>query len=97
MTYVETTKELVEGQLVVTKEITKFVPPDVTACLAWLNNKRGDIWRQKQADIDDTEKDILYASQVLVNIRAAATKDDTPVVVKENGSAENTGTEPEAD
>lgn len=79
MTYKEVTKELVEGQLLVTKEVSKFVPPDVTACLAWLNNKRGDIWRAKQADLDTMEKDIMAASQVLVNIRVAAGNESTPV------------------
>ena len=70
-TSVDVTEELVEGRLVVTKRITKTAPPDVTACLAWLNNRRPDLWRQKQAEIDTTEKEILAASQVLISIKKA--------------------------
>lgn len=33
--------------VVIRTETVKHYPPDVTACLAWLNNRRPDQWRQK--------------------------------------------------
>ena len=44
--YVETTKELINGNLVVTKEVTKEVAPDTTAQAIWLNNRRPDKYRR---------------------------------------------------
>jgi len=32
---------------VIRAETVKHYPPDVTACLAWLNNRRPDQWRQQ--------------------------------------------------
>lgn len=37
-----------EYELIVTKEITKTVPPDTTAQIFWLKNRRPDIWRDKK-------------------------------------------------
>lgn len=54
-TCTETTKELVknpetgEFELKVTKEVTKQIPPDTTAQIFWLKNRRPDIWREKQS------------------------------------------------
>ena len=39
------------GQLVVTKEVTKEVAPDVTAQIFWLKNRKPEQWRDKQ-DVD---------------------------------------------
>lgn len=36
------------GELVVTKEITKEVPPDTTAIIFWLKNRQPQKWRDKQ-------------------------------------------------
>lgn len=36
------------GQLVVTKEVTKEVLPDVTAQIFWLKNRKPEIWRDKK-------------------------------------------------
>lgn len=52
--YTETTKQLVENpktgktELKVTKEIEKEMPPDVTAIIYWLKNRKPDIWKDKQ-------------------------------------------------
>ena len=35
-------------ELVVTKAVTKEVPPDTTAQIFWLKNRRPDLWRDKQ-------------------------------------------------
>ena len=46
--YIETTKERdKEGNLVITKEISKEVVPDVGAQIFWLKNRASDKWRDK--------------------------------------------------
>ncbi len=42
--YTEVTKE---GG-VVTKEVTKHMPPDTTALIFWLKNRRPDLWRDRK-------------------------------------------------
>lgn len=56
--YIETTKEKSielnphtgepEPKLVITKEVTKEVVPDVTAQIFWLKNRKPDVWRDKR-------------------------------------------------
>ena len=52
--YEETTveyKPVAEGQKASPKSIkktTKFIVPDVTACIFWLKNRKPDKWRDKQ-------------------------------------------------
>lgn len=46
--YVETTREGIDGQLSVTKEVTKQVAPDVTAQIFWLKNRKPEDWREKK-------------------------------------------------
>lgn len=49
-TYKETTSECDEdGELKVTKVVTKEVVPDTTAQIFWLKNRRPDLWRDKQS------------------------------------------------
>lgn len=50
---VEVTKAISEetGELEVFKEVEKEVPPDTTAQIFWLKNRKPDTWRDKQ-DID---------------------------------------------
>lgn len=50
-----TTKEdgtvIVENKLIVTKEVTKHIAPEVAAIIFWLKNRKADKWRDKH-DID---------------------------------------------
>ena len=46
--YKETTHELIEGGMQVTKVVEKEVIPDTTAQIFWLKNRRPDKWRDKQ-------------------------------------------------
>lgn len=54
----ETTKELVKdhetgiSELTITKEVTKFIPPDTTAMIFWLKNRRPDLWADKSENIN---------------------------------------------
>jgi len=43
--YTECTKELVNGELITTKTVTKRQPGDVTAMIFWLKNRKPDYWR----------------------------------------------------
>ena len=46
--YVETTKELTDLGLTVTKQVTKQVAPDTTAQIFWLKNRKPKEWRDKK-------------------------------------------------
>ena len=45
---VETTKELTDLGLTVTKQVTKQVAPDTTAQIFWLKNRKPKEWRDKK-------------------------------------------------
>ena len=45
--YDETTQELVNGEMVVTKIVTKSVAPDPASIFIFLKNRRPDRWRDK--------------------------------------------------
>ena len=44
-------------QMVVTKVVTKHVPPDTTAQIFWLKNRRPDRWKEKQSLELSSQKD----------------------------------------
>ena len=46
--YVETTKELTDLGLTVTKQVSKQVAPDTTAQIFWLKNRKPKEWRDKK-------------------------------------------------
>lgn len=54
--YTETTKERIDGSLVVTKTVEKEVVPDTTAQIFWLKNRKPNEWRDK--------KDIEHSGEV---------------------------------
>ena len=53
--YTETTKELVDGKMVVTKKVEKVVPPDVSAGQFWLTNMLPDKFKNRQEIKTDVE------------------------------------------
>ena len=54
-TVVEETQELMinpdtgKRELITTKKVIKEIPPDTTAQIFWLKNRRPDLWRDKQS------------------------------------------------
>lgn len=59
-TYAEVTEEPDgTGRMNVTKRVTKEMPPDVTAAIFWLKNRRPDKWRDKPQDDQDNGKSTL--------------------------------------
>lgn len=47
-TFTETTSELVDGVMTVTKKVEKEVSPDTTAQIFWLKNRKPADWRDKR-------------------------------------------------
>ena len=45
---------VIDHQIVKT-QIRKYYPPDTTACIFWLKNRRPDIWRDKREEAAPTE------------------------------------------
>ena len=56
-----------------TRKTIKFIPPDVTAQIFWLKNRRPDAWREKQLPADDKnlEKALAGARAILEGIDRA--------------------------
>lgn len=52
--------------------VQKHVPPDVTACAIWLNNRKPDDWRQRR-DRDDPPTDET-AEPVTVNVNVVSAR-----------------------
>jgi hypothetical protein len=82
--YTEETHELVEGELRLTKVVTKHVPADVKAILSWLYNRLPNKWRAVQEPIESTQytetiKNILVAMKEVAEDGVAK-----EVEVKEN-------------
>lgn len=60
--YKEVTKKVVDGELKVTKVITKQVVPDTTAQIFWLKNREPSKWRDKlqvEAGISNENKELM--------------------------------------
>lgn len=58
----ESTRELRDGVLVETKVVTKHIPPDVTAQIFWLKNRRADAWKEKSqidANVTNDNKELM--------------------------------------
>lgn len=54
---------VVDHQIIKTP-IRKFYPPDTTACIFWLKNRRPDLWRDKREEqntADGSSDDLLKA------------------------------------
>ena len=73
----EVVEELVEGEMRVVRRVSKPVPPDTKACLAWLYSRRSDRWRIQQPPIDASAEEIAAVKDVLVTI-AGAVQDALP-------------------
>lgn len=59
-----------DGELVVTKEVTKEVAPDVTAQIYWLKNRKPHQWRDRPEVEDDTA--INKMDEILAEVRKNA-------------------------
>lgn len=64
------------GPLVITKEITKEIAPDVTAQIFWLKNRRPDKWRDKPVEESSGDQNTSLADAI--NAAWEARKKDAP-------------------
>lgn len=61
--YKEIIKELVkneetgEKELTVVREVEKEMPPDVTAAIFWLKNRKPDVWRDRKNELVNSDKE----------------------------------------
>ena len=55
--YVEVKRTSVGGKIVTEEKTVKYVPPDVTACAVWLNNRKPDDWKRNRDNFSSSEKD----------------------------------------
>lgn len=82
--YVEETQELRldkesgEYRMVTTKTITKHMPPDTTAQIFWLKNRKPNDWRDKR----EQQIDVNDGKEIGVALMA-------PVLEEENGTVES--------
>ncbi len=53
-----------------TRRTKKFIPPDVTAQIFWLKNRRPEVWREKQV-VEVSEESLARAREILGGVRSA--------------------------
>ena len=69
--YVEKTYELIEGELRLTKEQHKHMPPDTKAILSWLYNRLPNQWRSMQEPLEATQY-VETVRNILIAMRNVA-------------------------
>lgn len=84
--YTEVTKEtkwnpsLEKFELIVSKEITKYVVPDTTAQIYWLKNRKPKKWRDKididNTDVDNINKGIINIAELINNPQKVRNEED---------------------
>lgn len=58
--YTEVTEERAKnGKMVVTKRVTKYIPPSEAACIIWLKNRKPDQWRDRPNGYNGNNHDQL--------------------------------------
>ncbi|MDE5789372.1 MAG: hypothetical protein K2H78_03025, partial [Clostridia bacterium] len=68
--YNEVTKEFANGEIKVTKIVTKQVVPDTKAQIFWLKNRRSKQWREKPVQTEDNQEQKLDALIKALNGRS---------------------------
>lgn len=69
--YVEQTYDLVEGEMRLTHEYHRHMPPDTKAILAWLYNRMPSQWRSLQEPLETTQY-VETVKNVLVAMKEVA-------------------------
>lgn len=64
-------EELTYESGILTKKVKKQVPPDTTAQIFWLKNRKPSSWRDKVID-NENEEAIKNANEILIKIRKSA-------------------------
>ena len=77
--YTERTYELVEGEVRLTKYITKHMPPDTKAIMQWLFNRLPSRWRALQEPLESTQY-VETVKNILVAMKEVAESGDQKTV-----------------
>jgi hypothetical protein len=64
-------KETGEEQMVLTREYVKHVPPDVTAQIYWLKNRKPEEWRDRREVAVDTDDKVTGVAMLAPVIEGA--------------------------
>lgn len=68
--YEEITTEI-NGDKKHIRKVKRHVPPDVTAQIFWLKNRRTDKWRDKPIEVDQNSADLKKARELLEAVESA--------------------------
>lgn len=79
--YVETERIRKDGIVISEKKVKKYMPPDVTACAIWLNNRKPDEWKRNRDNYTISENE----SSVQINIIKKNTPDEEIEVKNASG------------
>lgn len=82
--YEETTRELIEGEMRITKIVTKHVPPDVKAILNFLYNRDPHHWRALQEPLEQTQYTEAIKNVLIAMKEVAGSGKDKEIEVVEN-------------
>lgn len=63
--YEEVTTEMTAGGIPRVRKYTKHMPPDTTAQIFWLKNRRPDRWRDKVEQVQTVENELLASLMAL--------------------------------
>ena len=64
----------------------KYYPPDVTACIFWLKNRRPDEWRDRQDQRHTIVQDNRTAAEILADLRRDMAEMGLDLVPRDDGS-----------
>lgn len=79
-------KRIIKNGKVIQEEHTqKYIPPDVTACAIWLNNRKPDEWKRNRDNYTITENE----SGIQINIVKAGDKKSNAKDNKKSETAQN--------
>lgn len=81
--YDEDTYELVEGEMRLTKRVTKHIPPDTKAIMHWLYNKLPDRYRCIQEPLEATQY-VNTVKNILVAMKEVAETGEKQIVDAED-------------
>jgi hypothetical protein len=64
----------------------KYYPPEVTACIFWLKNRRPDEWRDRQDQRHTIVRDNRTAAEIIEHLRQQMAEMGLDLVPRDDGS-----------
>lgn len=69
--YEETSEKYEDGELTERKVTKKHIPPDTTAQIFWLKNRKPEQWRDKPQSESASDKALAKAIEILGGVNSA--------------------------